>query len=248
MLHQGEKQGEARSLNRQFTQDARRVYAEFNLLCDVEEARPRYQKISSIGSREGEMFEDIEDTSSFWRELWETRGSGNEDAAWLQEMEDAIAMRVPPPPEEPWQFETSQGVRILLKKRNWSAPGPDKLVNYWWKRAHALHDGVTWAFLAISKSEEEYPGWFTEGKTSLLPKPGDFYSENQRPIMCLNNIYKWFTSCLQSPMDSHLKEFNLMEGQQRGTRVGCSGRTDNLLIDRMVTLDCHKGKRNLSMA
>ena len=65
----GKKQGEARSLNPQFTQDARRVYAEFNLLCDVEEARPRYQKISSIGSREGEMFEDIEDASSFWREL-----------------------------------------------------------------------------------------------------------------------------------------------------------------------------------
>ena len=39
-----------------------------------------------------------------------------------------------------------------------------------------------------------------------------------------------------------------MEGQQRGDRVGCIGTTDNLLIDRMVTLDCHKGKRNLSMA
>ena len=82
----GTKQGEARSLNRQFTQDAGRVYAQFNLLCDVEEARPRYQKISSIGSREEEMFEDIEEASSFWRELWETRGSGNKDAAWLQEM------------------------------------------------------------------------------------------------------------------------------------------------------------------
>ena len=81
------------------------------------------------------------------------------------------------------------------------------------------------------------------GKTSLLPKPGNFCSENQRPITC-----KWFTSCLQSPVDSHLKEFNLMEGQQRGARVGCSGTTDNLLIDRMVTLDCHRGKRNLSMA
>ena len=146
------------------------------------------------------MFEDIEDASSFWRELWETRGSGNEDAAWLQEMEDAIARRVPPPPKKPWQFETSHGVRIILKKRNWSAPGPDKLVNYWWKRAHALHDGVTRAFLAISESEEEYPGWFTEGKTSLLPKPGDFCGENQRPITFLNNTYKWFTSCLQSPM------------------------------------------------
>ena len=139
-------------------------------------------------------------------------------------MEDAIARRVPPPPEEPWQYETLQGVRIL--------PGPDKLVNYWWKRAQALHDGVTRAFLAISESEEEYPGWFTEGKTSLLPKPGDFCSENLRPITCLNNIYKWFTSCLQSPMDSHLKEFTLMEGQHRGARVGCSGTADNLLIDR----------------
>ena len=49
-------------------------------------------------------------------------------------------------------------------------------------------------------------------------------------------------------MDSHLKEFDLMEGQQRGARAGCSGTTDSLLIDRMVTLDCHRGKRNLSMA
>ena len=39
-----------------------------------------------------------------------------------------------------------------------------------------------------------------------------------------------------------------MEGQQGGARVGCSGTTDNLLIDRMVSLDCHRGKRNHSMA
>ena len=76
----GKKQGEARSLNRQFTQDARRVYAEFDLLCDVDEACLRYQKISSTGTREGEMFEDIEEASSLWRALWEARGSGNKDA------------------------------------------------------------------------------------------------------------------------------------------------------------------------
>ena len=38
-----------------------------------------------------------------------------------------------------------------------------------------------------------------------------------------------------------------MEGAQRGARPGCSGTMDNLLIDRMVTLDCHRKKRNLSM-
>ena len=38
-----------------------------------------------------------------------------------------------------------------------------------------------------------------------------------------------------------------MEGAQRGARAGCSGTVDNLLIDRIVTLDCHRRKRNLSM-
>ena len=129
----------------------------------MEEEPPRYQKISSTGTREGGMFEDIEEASSFWRRLWETQGSGNKDAAWLQDLEDAIARGVSPPPKEQWQIETSQAVRDLLKKRNWSAPGPDKLVNYWRKRAHALHDGVTEAVFAISESEEEYPGWLSEG-------------------------------------------------------------------------------------
>ena len=111
---------------------------------------------------------------------------------------------------------------------------------------YTLHDGVTRAFLAISESKEEYPGWFSEGKTSLLLRPGDFRSENQRPITCLNNIYKWFTFCLQSTMDSHLKEFDLMEGQQRGARAVCSGTTDNLLIERMVTHDCHRVRETLA--
>ena len=39
-----------------------------------------------------------------------------------------------------------------------------------------------------------------------------------------------------------------MEIEQRGAKVGCSGTMNNLLIDRMVTEDCHRGKRNLSMA
>jgi len=39
-----------------------------------------------------------------------------------------------------------------------------------------------------------------------------------------------------------------MDGAQRGTRAGCSRTIDNLLIDRTVTLECHRRKRNLSMA
>ena len=42
-------------------------------MCDVEEARPRYQKIASTGTREGEMFEDIDEASTFWRAIRDAR-------------------------------------------------------------------------------------------------------------------------------------------------------------------------------
>ena len=69
------------------------------------------------------MLEDIEETSQpFWRELWETRGSGINGCGMLHGLEDDIARRVSPSREEPRQLETSQDVKVLLKKRNWSAP------------------------------------------------------------------------------------------------------------------------------
>ena len=49
-------------------------------------------------------------------------------------------------------------------------------------------------------------------------------------------------------MDSHLEEFDLMERQKRGAKAGCRGMTDNLMIDRMVIHDYHRGNRNLGMA
>ena len=104
------------------------------------------------------------------------------------------------------------------------------------------------SFEAITRSDHEYPSWFAEGKTTLIPKPGEFTSDNQRPITCLNTCYKWFTSCLLGPTDQHVGEHGLMEGSQRGAKKGCSGTVDNLLIDRVVTLDCLRRRRNLSMA
>ena len=147
----------------------------------------------------------------------------------------AISQRVPSPTVGALTLETNEAVKVTLK-------------NYWWKRACALHEGVTCAFKTITSSSCAYPKWFTEGKTRLIPKQGDVASENQRPITCLNTSYKWFTSCVLGPLDQHLKVYDLMEKQQRGAKAGCSGTTDNLLIDRTVTLDCDRHKHNLSVA
>ena len=93
--------------------------------------------------------------------MWEKRGSGNKNAASSQEEKIAL--------------EVAEAVKVLSKKRNWSAPGPDKIINVWWKRANTLHKGVVESFKEVSKL-------FSEGKTSLIPKEGEFLSENQRRI------------------------------------------------------------------
>jgi len=154
------------------------------MMCEGKEERPRYQgsiNNSSHGNG-GDTLENIEEAISFWRRLWESSGTGNKDAGWLQELKEAIAERVPPPTEEAWQLEPSEAVKVFHKKRNWSASGPDRLVNYWWKRAHALHEGITQVFVSITKLTKLHPLWFSKGKTRLIPKPGDFSSKNQRPI------------------------------------------------------------------
>jgi len=116
----GRKQGEARSLNCQFTQYTRQVYAKFEMMCKGEEERPRYQRSinNSPHGNGGDTFENIEEASSFWRRLWESSGTGNKDEGWLQELKEAIAERVPPPTEEAWQLEPSEAVKVLLKERN----------------------------------------------------------------------------------------------------------------------------------
>jgi len=58
-------------------------------------------------------------------------GTGNKSAEWLGEVTQAIACCVP----ESWMgecdIECDQVKKVIVKKRNWSPPGPDRIVNYW---------------------------------------------------------------------------------------------------------------------
>ena len=115
--------------------------------------------------------------SIFWKSLWETRGTGNNNAEWLQEIKQAISRKVQSTADHDWMLETEVLVKVVLKKRNFSAPGPERLVNFWWKRAR-YHEAIMRAFKAFSEVNEAYPLWFAKGTTRLIPKPKDFSSEN----------------------------------------------------------------------
>ena len=103
------------------------------------------------------MFNNIEGASEFWRTLWETEGAGDRNAAWLEEIRSAIHIRVPELAEEDRDLDETDAVKVLNKKKNRSALGPDRLENFWRNRAHSLHKCVATAFRAISRSDEEYP-------------------------------------------------------------------------------------------
>ena len=79
------------------------------------------------------MFENIEDVSSFWKQLWKSQGTGNRNAQWLKEIRSAIYSQAPPPSEKAWKLDTLKAAKVLARKKNWSAPGPDRLTNFWWK-------------------------------------------------------------------------------------------------------------------
>ena len=94
------------------------------------------------------------------------------------------------------EFPPPSPTKVLARKKNWNALGPDRLSNFWWKKAKVLHEGVAMSFQTIANTNVEYSAWFFEGKTTLLPKPGEFTIDNESPITCLNTLYK---SCLLGP-------------------------------------------------
>jgi len=40
-------------------------------------------------------------------------------------------------------IQTQKAVRVLTKKRKWSAPVHERIANFWWKKAYCLYVGIT---------------------------------------------------------------------------------------------------------
>ena len=174
--------------------------------------KPIYIKEVLKGEQSNNKFKNIEKACSFWRVLWEGHNQRN-----AQVNSNTKADLV----------EEVREVMMLLFSGG--------------KKAHVLQEGVARSFQA-TVHQPEFPLWFRGGKTNLIPKPGEFKSENHRPMTCLNTQYKWYTSLiLLGQTNRNLKEYGLMQSDQRGAKEKCSDTIGNLLIDRMVLQDAQRG-------
>ena len=58
------------------------------------------------------------------------KGSGDPSAPWLGDVREAIKESVPEPRQDGFTFESTTTRKVITKKKNWSAPGPDKIAHF----------------------------------------------------------------------------------------------------------------------
>ena len=132
------------------------------------------------------------------------------------------------------------------KKRNWSAPGYDKITNFWIKKLTVLHKDLTSALTQIINSEITLLAWLQEGRCVMIPKKESPSAKDHRPITCLNTTYKAITSVINDMLNKHEERHQLMQVDQRGCKHGSMGCIDNLLIDKAILEDAQSNRKNIS--
>ena len=60
---------------------------------------------------------------------------------WIEEIRIAMEDIVPNLTKEEFKANSCDAGKIISGKKNWSAPGPNRITNFWWKKAHVLHEG-----------------------------------------------------------------------------------------------------------
>lgn len=190
----------------------------------------------------------LSDVEDFWRAIYERPQPFNEDTPAMAHFTAFI--RGYQTPGEGCHEVTEEEVQQALRgAKNFSAPGPDGIHTFWWKKFSCVHRRLAKVFNSWLSDGRPIPQWFVEGRTVLLPKKGDLSNpKNYRPITCLNTCYKIFTRILYNRLLLCVGSVFDQVYEQRGAKKGVAGCRENLLIDRCVTQDSRQYKRSLSMA
>ena len=83
---------------------------------------------------------------------WEQERSGDPSPPWLGEVRDSIKESVPVPRKD-FTLESTSTRKVM----SWSDRGPDKIANFWWKRADTLHQSVSKSMQAIANKPQNIP-------------------------------------------------------------------------------------------
>ena len=186
-----------------------------------------------------------EKVRKFWSGIYEDEREHNKEAAWISD-EKLMMSEITEPK---WEKITEETISLICRRlANWKAPGKDQVQNFWIKKLTALHPTLAKMMESIVQNPAITPQWMTEGRTTLIHKTGSTnIPKNYRPITCLPTYWKLLTLIFTDQIYTHVVENNILPLEQKGIRRKAKGCKDQLLLDKAVTEDAKKKKKNLSL-
>ena len=137
----------------------------------------------------------------------------------------------------------------IKKRKNWTAPGVDRIQNFWWKRFRPAQKALKKAFEQIRDDNRLTPTWWPLGRTVLIPKSRYFSDEkNYHPVTCLNTSYKLLAGLVGKFMRNYATENNIWHEGQLGAAERVLGTVDQFIIDILIMKEVKTQHRNLAVA
>jgi hypothetical protein len=160
-----------------------------------------YNKIRNNKPDYCEGYPEIGEVTQFWANLWENPTQHNNDGLWLKEEENNGELE-----EMTAILVTTADIREATRyTRNWAAPGPDFVHNFWYKKFSTTHGKIAEHFNNVLRDPQKLPEFITKGVTYLLPKDRDTTNPAKyRPITCLSSLYKLLSSVITQKVQRYI--------------------------------------------
>ena len=182
------------------------------------------------------------EVESFWKSIWNVPTQHNTEAPWLEDLKQEYCKNV-----KAKDYEITDEVldKVLSKLVN-DKPGRDLFPGLWIKRLSSMKEHFKRNLINSFNLDKEIPQWLVLSKTLLLPKNEDTNkANNYRPIALQNSMHKVFTAIITEFIMDHCIVNNLVTEEQAAGRLGSWGCADQLLINKMVSDEVIKNRRNL---
>ena len=166
------KQRNSYLLNKEFNENQSRIFNKFKEAIDDDKENLQPVYVEKKSNKVQKYFENQKDVERFWRSLWEAEDKGNPQAEWLTTFREMFREMIPDTDVEV-VFSEKDCFDCIKRKKNWSSPGPDRIVNFWWKKLRVTNY-VYPIYLIIIQENVSLQKWFCRGRTGLIPKDGEW--------------------------------------------------------------------------
>ena len=190
-----------------------------------------FRTLEGVEAHEGEMPE-MEEFAEFWGGIWE-REERTPNMPWMEEISRQLNEKVNQVNKFNITFEKVK--KEEAKRKGWTAPGIDRIQNYWWKTVEPAQNVLARAFTKIRKDNTKYQlGGLEDVK-------------NYHSITCLNTSYKIMTGVVAKYMREHTMEIEIWDKGLLRAVEGVLGTVDQLIIDQCIMEEGKQYHRNLAV-